>query len=309
MASTRSSASDPSPPVCDYEGSRYRTEFWGAGRDYEDAVERVALRALLPPTGRRLIEIGAGYGRLVDLYQGYEEVVLMDYARSQLRQAQERLGDTGSGGRPRYRYVQADFYCQPFAPGLFDTVVMVRTLHHAADAPAVLQGVAEILAPGGTFVLEFANKQNLKAILRYLLRRQTWSPFDLEPVEFVELNFDFHPAWIRQQLAAVGLRIEETRTTSHLRVGLLKRTVPTGLLVALDRLFQRTGALWQLTPSVFHRAVASVDKPPADAGTYFRCPVCRSMALEEADDHLVCTACGTRFPIADGIVDLRGGEG
>ena len=317
MASTRSSPSDPStpaerepaPPVCDYEGSRYRTEFWGAGRDYEDAVERVALRALLPPTGGRLIEIGAGYGRLVDLYQGYDEVVLMDYARSQLRQAQERLGEAGSGGTPRYRYVQADFYRQPFVPGLFDTVVMVRTLHHAADASAVVQGVAEILAPGGTFVLEFANKQNLKAILRYLLRRQAWSPFDPQPVEFVELNFDFHPAWIRQQLAAMGLRIEETRTTSHLRVGFLKRTVPTGLLVALDCLFQPTGALWQLTPSVFHRAVAPVNKSSADPGAFFRCPACRSMELQEAQDHLACAACGSRFPVEEGIVDLRGGEG
>jgi SAM-dependent methyltransferase len=316
MALTRSSASEPStpeeqeatPPVCDYEGSRYRTEFWGAGRDYEDAVERVALRALLPPTGRRLIEIGAGYGRLVDLYQGYDEVVLMDYARSQLRQAQERLEGADPEGQPRYRYVQADFYCLPFVPGLFDTVVMVRTLHHAADAPAVLRGLSEILAPGGTFILEFANKQNLKAILRYLLRRQTWSPFDPQPVEFVELNFDFHPTWIRQQLAAAGLRVEETRTTSHLRVGFLKRTVPTGLLVALDRLFQPTGAWWQLTPSVFHCAVAPLDKPPADAAAFFRCPICRSSALEEAEMELTCEACGARFPIQEGIVDLRGRE-
>jgi SAM-dependent methyltransferase len=265
----------------------------------------VALRALLPATGRRLIEIGAGYGRLVDLYQGYDEVVLMDYARSQLRQAQKRLGETGPAGQPRYRYVQADFYRLPFVPGLFDTTVMVRTLHHAADAPAVLQGVAEILAPGGTFVLEFANKQNLKAILRYLLRRQAWSPFETQPVEFVELNFDFHPAWIRRQLAAVGLRIEETRTTSHLRIGFLKRTVPTGLLVALDRLFQPTGAWWQLTPSVFHRASAPVDKPPADPDAFFRCPVCRSMSIQEAEDHVACDACAARFPIREGIVDLR----
>jgi ubiquinone/menaquinone biosynthesis C-methylase UbiE len=300
---------EDAPPVCDYEGSRYRTEFWGAGRDYEDAVERVALRALLPPTGHRLIEVGAGYGRLVDLYQGYDEVVLMDYARSQLRQAQERLGESGPDGRPRYRYVQADFYRLPFVPGRFDTVVMVRTLHHAADAPAVLQGLAEILAPGGTFVLEFANKQNLKAILRYLLRRQTWSPFDPQPVEFVELNFDFHPAWIRQQLTAAGLRIEETRTTSHLRIGFLKRTVPTGLLVALDRLFQPTGALWQLTPSVFHRAVAPADNPLAADDAFFRCPVCRSATLYEDQDHLVCEECGAESPIQEGIVDLRGGDG
>jgi hypothetical protein len=39
-----------SPPVCDYEGSDYRTRFWeGQGRDYEDQAERIALRRLMPP--------------------------------------------------------------------------------------------------------------------------------------------------------------------------------------------------------------------------------------------------------------------
>ncbi|HRT31545.1 MAG TPA: hypothetical protein P5211_03925 [Anaerolineae bacterium] len=71
-------------PICNYEGSRYSTEFWDSSRAYEDGAERAALRVLLPPQGRRLIEIGAGFGRLADLYQGYETVVLFDYASTQL---------------------------------------------------------------------------------------------------------------------------------------------------------------------------------------------------------------------------------
>ncbi len=297
-----------SPPVCDYEGSRYRTEFWGAGRAYEDGVERVALRALLPPAGRRLVEIGAGFGRLTDLYAGYDQVVLLDYARSQLRQARERLGEAGPGGRPRYRYVQADFYHLPFVPGLFDAVVMVRALHHATDAPAVLRALSDVLAPAGVLVLEFANKHNLKAILRYALRRQRWSPFDHQPVEFAPLNLDFHPAWVRRQLAAAELRLERTRTVSHFRVGFLKRAVPTGLLVALDRLFQPTGRLFQLTPSVFFRASAAADKPPAPATAFFRCTICGSTMLTEREDSLVCPDCGARFPVQEGIIDFVGGE-
>jgi SAM-dependent methyltransferase len=299
------------PPVCDYEGSTYRTEFWGQGREYEDAVERVALRHLLPPTGRRLIEIGAGYGRLADLYSGYDEVVFFDYALSQLHQAQELWGVGGSDGHPRYIYVAGDFYNLPFARGLFDTVTTIRTIHHAADAPAVLQGVGQILAPKGTFVLEFANKQNLKAILRYLVRRQDWSPFDREPVEFVELNFNFHPSWMREKLAEVGLQVRELRTVSHFRMGLLKRMAPTGLLVALDQLCQPTGALWQLTPSVFARAdahhptEARADKPAAPPGAFFRCTVCGSTMLENEGDALYCIDCGVRFAVHDGVYDFK----
>jgi ubiquinone/menaquinone biosynthesis C-methylase UbiE len=298
-------------PICDYEGSAYRAEFWGQGREYEDAVERVALRDLLPPTGRRLIDIGGGYGRLFPLYSGYDEVVLFDYALSQLRQGRELWGDAGPDGRPRYTYVAGDFYRFPFAPGLFDAVTMVRTLHHAADAPAVLRGVAQLLASGGAFVLEFANKRNLKAIMRRLLRRQDWSPFDRQPVEFAKLNFDFHPAWMREQLAEIGLRVQKTRTVSHFRVGLLKRVVPTALLVALDRLAQPTGALWQLTPSVFVRCRGG-GQATAPAGAFFRCTNCGSTALEEGET-LSCTGCGARFAIRDGIYDfktpLEGGVG
>jgi SAM-dependent methyltransferase len=290
-------------PICDYEGSAYRTEFWGQGREYEDAVERVALRHLLPPAGRRLIDIGGGYGRLFPLYSGYDEVVLFDYALSQLRQGRELWGDAGPDGKPRYTYVAGDFYRFPFAPGLFDTVTMVRTLHHAADAPAVLRGVAQILVSGGAFVIEFANKRNLKAILRRLLRRQDWSPFDREPVEFAKLNFDFHPDWMREQLAEVGLQIQKTRAVSYLRIGLLKRVMPTGLLVALDRLLQPTGALWQLSPSVFVRCQGG-DKAPSPAGAFFRCTVCGSTVLEK-EEALSCTDCGARFAIRDGIYDFK----
>ena len=305
------------PSICDYEGSAYRTEFWGQGREYEDAVERAALRHLLPPAGRRLVEIGAGYGRLAPLYSGYDEVVFFDYALSQLRQAWDQWGDAAPGGRPRYIYVAGDFYKLPFAAGIFDAVTIVRVLHHAADAPAVLSGVAQILAPGGAFVLEFANKRHLKAILRYLLRRQDWSPFDRKPVEFVELNFDFHPAWIRERLAEVGLRVRGIRTVSHLRIGILKRAIPTGLLVALDRLCQPTGALWQLTPSVFVRADAQhpfehrARKSAAPQDAFFRCTVCGSTMLENEDDALSCTDCGARFAVrarsntSAGIYDFR----
>ncbi|MCX8067638.1 MAG: methyltransferase domain-containing protein [Anaerolineae bacterium] len=293
------------PPICDYEGSRYRTEFWSPERAYEDGAERAALRALLPPSGRFLVDVGAGFGRLVDLYSGYERVVLLDYARSQLLQARERLGDAGPGGKPRYLYVLGDFYRLPFAPGLFDAVVMVRTLHHAADAPAVLRQVGTVLAPGGTFVLEFASKRHLKAILRYLLRRQSWSPFDPEPVEFVPLNYDFHPRWVHEHLRKAGLAVQRARAVSFFRVGFLKRTIPTGLLVTLDRWLQPVGALYPLTPSVFLQAVAPPDRSPAPPGAFFRCTACGSLLLVDEGESLRCTDCGRAFPVQDGLYDFR----
>ena len=290
-------------PVCNYEGSEYSTEFWTQARTYEDAVERIALQAILPRQGKTLMEIGAGFGRLADLYTGYETVVLLDYAHTQLAQAVERLGTAGPDDTPQFIFVQANFYHLPFVAGRFDTVTMIRTLHHAIDAPAVLRMAAEVLGPSGVFVLEFANKHNTKAIARYLLHRQDWSPFDREPVEFVDLNFDFHPRWIWDQLAGLGLQREAVRTVSHYRMELLKRWLPTRLLVALDALAQPTGSLWQLSPSVFVRARARTGAV-APAGAFFRCPACGEPIGSPPQAEFNCT-CGRTWRKNGEIYDFR----
>ena len=155
---------------------------------------------------------------------------------------------------PKYIYVAADIYRLPFRDRQFDAATMIRTLHHMADAPKALSQIRNVLQPNAVFILEFANKLNLKSILRYWLGRQDWNPFTLEPVEFVKLNFDFHPKAMRNWLEELGFSIEKTLTVSHFRLGLFKRIFPAKFLAALDGLLQPTGAFWQFTPSVFVKA-------------------------------------------------------
>lgn len=289
------------PPICDYEGSDYQTSFWEqGGRLYEDRVEAIALRRLLPDSGKLILELGAGAGRNTPRYASFERVVLLDYSITQLEQAQERLGRSD-----RYMYVAADIYRLPFVDGLFDAATMIRALHHMADVPAALHQVRNALQPGATFILEHANKLNLKAILRYWLRRQEWSPFALEPVEFAALNFDFHPRAVRIWLNNAGFKVEKTLTVSHFRLGLLKRLLPTGLLVWLDSLFQWTGALWQITPSVFTRNRAVGKTAIAEQGAFFKCPECGHAPLTKKDDQLSCPDCKRRYAIQGGIYDFR----
>ncbi len=267
------------PPVCDYEGSDYQSSFWDqGGREYEDRTEAIALKRLLPQSGHLMLEVGAGAGRNTPRYAGFERVVLLDYSTTQLQQAQARLGASD-----RYIFVAADVYRLPFVDGLFDGATMIRTLHHMADAPRALGQVRKVLQPGSFFILEFASKLNVKAILRYWLGKQDWSPFSLEPVEFVELNFDFHPKAVRRWLQDLDFHIEKTLTVSHFRLGLLKRLIPTGILVALDSLAQWSGSLWQLTPSVFVKAGLSGESSgsvPDSIINWFKCPECEKSPLE-----------------------------
>ena len=288
------------PKICDYEGATYRTDFWeGQGRDYEDRVERIAIGRLIPSEGERIIEVGAGFGRLADLYTGYEQVVLFDYSRSQLEYAREQYGDG------RFLYVAGDIYNMPFAPALFDTVLMVRVLHHMKNAPDALSNIRTITRRRGTFLMEFANKQNLKAIIRWLIGQQSWNPFTREPVEFVELHYDFHPSYIRETLEAVDFQPERTLTVSHFRVGFLKRLVPTAILARLDSLAQLTGNWWQLTPSVFVRSEARGEDAPAPEGAFWRCPACGSVDLGENDAGVTCNQCGSRWVKQNGIYDFK----
>ncbi|MEN4100765.1 MAG: class I SAM-dependent methyltransferase, partial [Anaerolineaceae bacterium] len=192
------------PPICNYEGSDYQECFWEkGGRDYEDAVEAIALKRLLPPSGALLLELGAGAGRNTPRYTGFENIVLLDYSITQLQQARQRLGDAA-----RYRYVAADIYRLPFTSGLFDAATMIRTLHHLTQPRQALDQVRRVLRSGCAFILEYANKRNLKSILRYAIKQQSWNPFSPEPVEFAPLNFDFHPDTVRTWLQLSGFAID-----------------------------------------------------------------------------------------------------
>ncbi len=294
-------APQTAPDVCDYEGSTYRVDFWeGKGRGYEDAVERIALRRLLPARARRYVDFGVGFGRLINEADAYDQVVLMDYSRTMLQDAQSRLGRS-----PRLIYVAADLYRLPFAANSFDAGIMCRVIHHLADAPAALKNIQACFAPGGTFVLEFANKLNLKAIVRYALRLQAWSPYSRDPVEFVKLNFDFHPAYIGEALVAAGFRSGRRLAVSWLRLGLFKRLLPLKMMAGIDALLQHLGGVAPLSPSLWletHVAGSPADLTPTES--LFVCPISRQ-PLQREGDVMISPSGGYRWAVRDGIYDFK----
>ncbi len=289
------------PPICNYEDSDYQTRFWEqGGRAYEDRAEATALQRLLPESGELLLELGAGAGRNTPRYTGFKQVVLVDYSLTQLQQAVQRLG-----GNQRYIYVAADIYKLPFVEGLFDAATMIRTLHHMAEPQLALNQVRSTLQTGAIFILEYANKQNIKAILRYVFRKQSWSPFSTESVEFEKLNYDFHPQAVRGWLDESGFSLQNQLAVSYLRMGVLKRKLPIDLLARLEAWLQPTGRWCQLSPSVFTRSQAVGETPKAQAGTFFKCPVCESNNLEPYGARLICKKCSREWPIREGIFDFR----
>ena len=288
------------PPICDYEESKYSSEFWTAERAYEDRAEAIALQQLLPNGGNLLLELGAGTGRNTPRYTGFKQIVLLDYSLSQLQQAQKNLGRN-----QRFLYVAADIYQIPFVSGLFDAATMIRTLHHMADPLAALKQVRSTLQSGAIFILEYANKQNLKSMLRYLARRQSWSPFSLESVEYEKLNYDFHPIMVDTWLKEAGFVLHEQLAVSYFRLGLFKRTLPLNLLARLERWLQPTGNRYRYSPSIFTRSQAIGNTPKALADTFFKCPACQTSSLQPHGARVICLECSREYPIRDGIFDFR----
>ncbi len=296
-------------PVMDYENSRYRADFWvGQGRAYEDATERLALQRLMPSHGGRIAEIGAGFGRLADLYKGYEQIILFDYSRTLLREAARDLR-----GDERFVFVAGNIYTLPLASNILDTLVMVRVMHHLADVPAALVQLRRLLHRHSVAVLEYANKRNLKAMARWAVRRQEWSPFDPQPVEFVKLNFDFHPQWMEAQMRQAGFQVRKRFGVSHFRLAQIKQRVPAEQLARLDGSLFAMGGTFPVAPSVFLGAAApgasrrsAVSSSAAEVHRLLRCPQCGGEEMERiAEERVRCPQCGAEYRREEGVWDLK----
>ena len=286
-------------PICDYEDSPWRTAFW-PGREYEDRAERIALEHMLPMHGKRLCEIGAGFGRLADFYRGYGRVILLDYSLSMLRDARTRVQND-----PRILFVAADLYNLPLADSALDTALTVRVLHHVADIPRAFGEISRVIRPQGVYLTEFANKRHIKAVLRYMITHGEPNPFTLEPYEFVKLNSDFHPRYIQDELAKNEFVIDDQRAVSTFRLALLKRMIPAIILASLDGAIQHPTSSWQLSPSIFLRAHSTKPGAPELNAALWRCPTCGSIDILESASDLTCRACTQIYPIVDGIIDFK----
>ncbi len=297
-----SQKADETPAFCNYDQSDYQHVFWEEGhRQYEDESEAIALKRLLPEQGNLLLEIGAGAGRNTLRYKGYEKIVLMDYALTQMQQAKAHLGNS-----PRFTYVAADVYHLPFKSNAFDGATMIRVIHHLTDLDPAMAEIQRVMQQNSVFILEYANKRNIKAIFRWIAGKQSWNPFTHEQVEFVKLNFDNHPAAIRKLLVNHGFRTQRVLSVSNLRVQSLKENESNlGWMLKVESVLQILLSPIPLSPSVFTKNIQTENSGAFSGGSIFSCPACGCENLTESPVSMTCPQCGKIFPIEDGIYNFR----
>jgi ubiquinone/menaquinone biosynthesis C-methylase UbiE len=285
-----------------YDQTDYR-EFWaGLSKMKLDELEHRVVKRLLPGSGRRIIDIGCGYGRLAGCYEGrFQQAVMLDGSIALLRQARDNTGG-------RAVYVAADIFNVPFRTGAFDAALMVRVLHHLPRPQACLSEMRRILSEDGRLVMSYSNKRNAWRIGLWLTGRTPHNPLTLEPLAVEDTFIHYHLRYVRRLMIEAGFDVSRSLGTGVLdklagAMGRWGRRIPPGL--ALAGLFGATG----IAPWIFCEARARGG--PALSGAegiddLLLCPLCRSGLAREADGY-TCLCCRRRFPVEDGILDFRVG--
>jgi ubiquinone/menaquinone biosynthesis C-methylase UbiE len=114
------------------------------------AVE-TALLALVPDGAGRLLDIGTGTGRVLELLAPQvSHGVGVDASKAMLALARSRLARAGVA---HCSVRLADMYRLPLASSSFDLAVVQMVLHYAEDPPGVLAEAARVLRPGGSLIV------------------------------------------------------------------------------------------------------------------------------------------------------------
>lgn len=134
-------------------------EEWDAIRSLhvpESAVEGRILSILSGAPVGRLVDIGTGTGRMIELI-GPRACSAMGIDRSpeMLRLARVKLAEAGLDGADLR---QGDMYALPLADGMADLVLLHQVLHFAHHPSAAIAECARLLSPGGRLlIVDFAS--------------------------------------------------------------------------------------------------------------------------------------------------------
>ena len=112
------------------------------------------LRQLLPAQGGLLLDAGSGpiqYPEYLTYSESFERRVCLDISQRALAEARGRIGGHGL-------FVVGDVARLPFAPGVFDAVVSLHTVHHlpADEHEQAFRGFYRVLAAGGRAVTVYS---------------------------------------------------------------------------------------------------------------------------------------------------------
>ena len=233
--------------------------YW-LGRGYEHRSEVYAIREFLSKIKKvkTILEIGAGFGRLVPSYSfRAKKVIISDPSSKLLKIARGTYKD-----RKKYKFIHSSLenLSQKLKPKSVDLAILVRVMHHLTDINLALHSVRRLLADYGYLILEFPNKRNLKRTFKEMFMGNFTYPLDIFPTDLRSPKslkkkflpfFNYHPDKVKTLLEEVGFDVLEVRSVSNMRSGPLKRIFAPDTLLSIERFFQKPLSLLNFGPSIF----------------------------------------------------------
>lgn len=233
--------------------------YWN-GREYEHYSEFLAIKKLLQRIKNvsSTIEIGAGYGRLLPAYKFRSKKSLITDPSAKLI----------SKARRKYSKSKNIYFAQSTLENLdikkyknkFDLLIMVRVLHHISDIDNAFRIINKLLKDKGYLILEFPNKNHLKANIKQFLKGDFTYPLEIFPIDIRSkrhvkaktLPFvNYHPDQIRSKIEEFGFEIIEMRSVSNVRSSFVKRFFPLSLLLDIESFLQVPFSKLYFGPSFF----------------------------------------------------------
>jgi ArsR family transcriptional regulator len=115
------------------------------------AVEDALLRLAPGVSHGRLLDIGTGTGRVLELLAPhFRQALGIDASKAMLALARSRLAHSGL---THCAVRQADMYRLPLGDASFDTAVLQMVLHYAEDPAGAVAEAARVLTPGGRLIV------------------------------------------------------------------------------------------------------------------------------------------------------------
>ena len=157
----------------------------------EETVERAMLDLVGPDRVGRMLDLGTGTGRLLELFADrYDEALGLDASREMLSVARDRLARAGLS---RARVRRGDILGAEVPRGRFDLVTMHQVLHFLDRPDAAVAEAVRALRPGGRLlIVDFAPHGH------EFLREQA------------HLRLGFAPAEVAGWIEAAGASVERT---------------------------------------------------------------------------------------------------
>ena len=241
------------PPITDYDTKNYDySEYWEReNRKYEHKAEIIALERMLnkiPQNKRKVfVDFGGGYGRLMPVYaQRFEHVILLDYSVSNLKKGVEAAEKANI---KNISFVAANLYHLPFRAQSISVGAMIRVIHHIENTSLLFGELGRTVS--GSLLIDCPNKRHFKAVVKGLFGGTLKNVLSHKPYKQPSrkdsedtcggkgIFLNYHPKHIEELAKVVGFEKIKRLSVSNFRSRTLKKVLPLGLLVALEKIAQQ----------------------------------------------------------------------